>query len=128
MRNTSFESGLGRRQHTLGQFGAGTQHTHMQSKTLYGAGTKGLFPQWPFALQWGVAGMLTPERGHKHHAVELRRGGGGSVGCNTQSAAQVQIIIFALLSGSYIQSRSFFSLNGAEGKNPAISSLHVRTV
>lgn len=83
-------------------------NTHSQNqKTLYGAGTKGLFAQWPFALQWGVAGVLGPEQGHKHQTWELNTEGGGGVhvsvcmhavygyvGCNTPSDAKVKINIF----------------------------------
>lgn len=55
-------------------------NTHTQNqKSLYGAGTKGLFAQWPFALQWGVAGMLGPEQGHKHQSLEPSTEGGGSI-------------------------------------------------
>lgn len=58
----------------------GRHNTHTENqKSLYGPGTKGLFTQWPFALRWGVAGMLGPERGHKHQTVEASTEGGGSI-------------------------------------------------
>lgn len=61
-----------------GTLGRNTPHTQNQ-KSLYGAGTKGLFAQWPFALKWGVAGMLGPEQGHKHQILEPSTEGGGSI-------------------------------------------------
>lgn len=87
-------------------------HTHTQTenqKSLYGAGTKGLFAQWPFALRWGVAGMLGPEQGHKHQTLEPSTEGGGRihmsvcgyVGCNTQRDAEATINIFAKGNSSF---------------------------
>lgn len=68
---------LRRRPQRVAQWG-GTQHTQNQ-KSLYGASTKGLFAQWPFALQWGVAGMLGPELDHKHETLEASTEGGGRI-------------------------------------------------
>ncbi len=77
---------LGRRPQRVAQRG-GTQHTHTHNqKSLYGAGTKGLLAQWPFALQWGVAGMLSPEKGHKHQTVEPSTEGGGRNTCQSVCA------------------------------------------
>lgn len=56
---------------TASEGGTGERRTHTQNqKSLYGAGSKGLFAQWPFALQWGVAGVLRPDQGHKHQTSE----------------------------------------------------------
>lgn len=64
---------LGRLPLRVAQWGGGAHNTHTESKEpFYGASTKGLFAQWPFALQRGVAGTLGLELGHKHQTAEHR--------------------------------------------------------
>lgn len=87
--------------------GGHTTHTHTESKEpFYGASTKGLFAQWPFALQQGVAGTLGLELGHKHQTAEQRvvevhacqsvLMWYGRIRCQAQSEAEVKINCFAL--------------------------------
>lgn len=87
--NTTFEPGAVFRK-TASEGGTVGRHTNTHTqiqnqKSLYGAGTKGLFAQWPSALQWGLAGMRSPEQGHKHQTFKPSTEGGGRNTCQAVS-------------------------------------------